>query len=153
MNNFFTILVIPEKTKQVRKIVIPAIYMRIGVLLGSVGIFFVAFMIYDYVNVMRQLSENKRLQTENRQLKQQMQTFTTKLQTVEDTLERIKTFKMRLQIITNQATGNLEVLKEKAAPEVPGVPMDDHSGFPATVPPSGRGGTREEKTYQPIVIT
>ena len=78
LNNFYTVLVIPEKTKQVRKLVVPAIYVRVGLLLGAVAAFFLAFMVYDYVNVMRQLSENKRLQTENRQLKQQMQTFTTK---------------------------------------------------------------------------
>jgi len=139
LNNFYTVLVIPEKTKQVKKVVLPAVYVRVGLLLGSVGIFFLAFMVYDYVNVMRQLSENKRLQTENRQLKQQMQTFTTKLQTVQDALERIQSYTTKLRIITNQAGENTETLKKKVAPDIPGLPMDDHSDLPpAKSIPSGR---------------
>ena len=139
MNNFYTVLVIPEKTKQVKKVVLPAVYVRVGLLLGSVGVFFLAFMVYDYVNVMRQLSENKRLQTENRQLKQQMQAFTTKLQTVQDALERIQSYTTKLRIITNQAGDNTENLKKKVAPDIPGLPMDDHSDLPpAKAIPSGR---------------
>jgi murein DD-endopeptidase MepM/ murein hydrolase activator NlpD len=138
LNNFYTVLVIPEKTKQVKKVVLPSVYVRVGLLLGSVGIFFLAFMVYDYVNVMKQLSENKRLQTENRQLKQQMQTFTTKLQTVQDALERIQTYTAKLRIITNQAGENSEQLKKKVAPDIPGLPMDDHSDLPpAKSIPSG----------------
>lgn len=138
MNNFYTVLVIPEKTKQVKKIVLPSVYVRVGLLLGSVGIFFLAFMVYDYVNVMRQLSENKRLQTENRQLKQQMQAFTTKLQSVQDALERIQSYTTKLRIITNQAGENTETLKKRVAPDIPGLPMDDHSDLPpAKSIPSG----------------
>jgi murein DD-endopeptidase MepM/ murein hydrolase activator NlpD len=130
LNNFYTVLVIPEKTKQVKKVIIPTIYVRVGLLLGSVAAFFIAFMVYDYVNVMRQLSENKRLQTENRQMKQQLQTFTTKLQGVQDSLDRIQTYTAKLRIITNSAGDNTETLKKKVAPDVPGMPMDDHSDVP-----------------------
>lgn len=130
MNNFFTILVIPEKTQQVRKFVVPAVYVRIGGILGAIAIFFLGFMIYDYVNVMQQLSENKRLQTENRALKQQMQTFTTKLQNVQDALERIQTYSTKLRIITNQGGEQTEELKKKVGTDIPGVPMDDHNEGP-----------------------
>ncbi len=143
MNNFFTILVIPEKTKQVRKFIIPAIYVRIGIILGSVALIFLGFMIYDYVNVMQQLSENKRLQTENRQLKQQMQTFTTKLQNVQDALDRIQTYTAKLRIITNQAGDDTDFLKKKVGTEIPGIPMDDHSESP-NVPHHGSSLSPEE---------
>ncbi|HEY8279497.1 MAG TPA: peptidoglycan DD-metalloendopeptidase family protein [Bdellovibrionota bacterium] len=150
MNNFYTVLVIPEKTKQVKKVVLPSIYVRVGLLLGSVGVFFLAFMVYDYVNVMRQLSENRRLQTENRQLKQQMQAFTTKLQTVQDALERIQSYTTKLRIITNQAGENTETLKKKVAPDIPGLPMDDHSDLPpAKSIPSGR----ESMLYSPFALS
>lgn len=144
MNNFYTVLVIPEKTKQVKKVVVPAIYVRVGLLLGAVGAFFLAFMVYDYINVMRQLSENKRLQTENRQLKQQVQTFTTKLQSVQDSLERIQSYTTKLRIITNQAGDNTETLKKRVAPNIQGDPMDDHSELPpANTIPSGRSSSLE----------
>lgn len=144
---------IPEKTKQVRKIVIPSIYVRVGSVLGAVGAFFLAFMIYDYVNVMRQLSENKRLQTENRQLKQQMQAFTTKLQNVQDSLDRIQTYTTKLRIITNQAGDNTETLKKRIAPDIQGDPMDDHSDLPpANSIPSGRESSLKKTEDAPIVL-
>jgi murein DD-endopeptidase MepM/ murein hydrolase activator NlpD len=153
LNNFYTVLVIPEKTKQVRKIVIPSIYVRVGLVLGAVGAFFLAFMIYDYVNVMRQLSENKRLQTENRQLKQQMQAFTTKLQNVQDSLDRIQTYTTKLRIITNQAGDNTENLKKRIAPDIQGDPMDDHSDLPpANSIPSGRESAVPVQRDAPIVL-
>lgn len=132
MNKFFTILFIPEKTNQVRKFIIPAAYLRIAVILGFLGSFFVAFMIYDYVNVMQQLAENRKLVIENRQLRQKIQTFSTKLTNVEESLERIQTFATKLRIITNQGDEDTEVLKEKAGKDIPGVPMDDHSVTPGT---------------------
>ncbi|NUM89821.1 MAG: M23 family metallopeptidase, partial [Bdellovibrionales bacterium] len=124
------ILVIPEKTQQVRKFVVPTVYLKIGAVLGAIAVFFLGFMVYDYVNVMQQLSENKRLQTENRALKQQMQAFTTKLQNVQDALERIQTYSTKLRIITNQGGEQTEELKKKVGTDIPGVPMDDHSDRP-----------------------
>lgn len=138
MNKFFTLLLIPEKTQQVKKIIVPTIYARTALLLGAIAIFFAAFMIYDYINVIQQLSENKRLQVENRQLKQQMQSFTTKLQNVENALERIQNYTTKLRIITNQGGAETENLKHKVEPDLPGVPMDDHSD-PGQAPPVGRG--------------
>ena len=132
MNKFFTILFIPEKTNQVRKLIIPAAYLRIALILGFLGCFFVAFMIYDYVNVMQQLAENRKLAIENRQLRQKIQSFSTKLTSVEESLERIQTFATKLRIITNQGDEDTEVLKERAGKDIPGVPMDDHSVTPGT---------------------
>jgi len=139
LNKFFTLLLIPEKTQQVKKMIIPTIYARIAFLLGAIGLFFVAFMVYDYVNVIQKLSENKRLQVENRQLKQQMQSFTTKLQTVENALERVQNYTTKLRIITNQSGNETpENLKRKITPDLPGTPMDDHSE-PSQAPPGQRG--------------
>lgn len=132
MNKFFTILFIPEKTNQVRRIVIPAAYLRIGIILGFLGSFLVAFMIYDYVNVMQQLAENRKLVVENRQLRQKIQTFSAKLTNVEESLERVQTFATKLRIITNQGDEDSETLKEKVNRDIPGVPMDDHSVTPGT---------------------
>lgn len=138
---------IPEKTKQVRKFIIPAIYVRIGLILSAVALIFLGFMIYDYVNVIQQLSENKRLQTENRQLKQQMQTFTTKLQNVQDALERIQTYTAKLRIITNQAGDDTDVLKKRVGTDIPGVPMDDHSE--SIRPP--KGSSLSPPKYNPSI--
>ncbi len=100
-NRFFTILVIPERTSQVRRLVVPAWLLR-GALLG---VFFAAvlstIMLLDYWYVMDQISENKQLKMENRRLKQQVQIFRNKMTTIEATMERVRTFATRLKVITN----------------------------------------------------
>lgn len=146
MNKFFTILFIPEKTNQVRKLIVPAAYLRIAVVLGCLGSFFVAFMVYDYVNVMQQLSENRKLVIENRQLRQKIQTFSNKLTSVEESLERIQTFATKLRIITNQGDEDTETLKEKVGKDIQGVPMDDHSVTPGTNIQFQRPAREEKKS-------
>ena len=132
LNKFFTILFIPEKTDQVRRFLVPSAYLRIAVILGFIGSFFIAFMIYDYVNVMQQLAENRNLVLENRRLRERVQGFTNRLSSVEDSLDRIQTFATKLRIITNQGEEEVDILKEKADKDFPGIPMDDHSVTPGT---------------------
>ncbi len=100
-NRFFTVLIIPEKTSQVRRVVVPGWLVKgfvVGVLfsliLGSI-------MLLDYWYVMSQIGENKQLKIENRRLRQQVQIFKNKMNTVESTMDRIKTFATRLKVITN----------------------------------------------------
>lgn len=101
LNKFFTIMVVPEKSQQVRRLVVPA-YVFKGAILAMV--FFVVLatiMILDYANVMNQITENKQLKVENRQLRQSVQVFKNKMVTIENTLDRVKTFSTKLRIITN----------------------------------------------------
>ncbi len=132
MNKFFTILFIPEKTDQIKKLLIPAVYLHVALILGFFSCFFLCFMIYDYVKVMQQLAENRKLVVENRELRERIQGFSNKLHVVEESLERIQTFATKLRIITNQSDENTEFLKEKATKNFPGKPMDDHSVTPGT---------------------
>lgn len=100
-NRYYTLLIIPERTSQVRKWLIPSWLVKT---LGIAGVFLVAvtiIMLLDYWYVMSQISENKELRVENRKLRQQVQVFESRIGSVEDTMERIKTFSMRLKVITN----------------------------------------------------
>lgn len=98
-NRFYTILVVPEKTSQVRRIVLPSWLLRCA----GVGVAFVILlagvMVFDYWYVMNQIGENRQLKLENRRLRQQVQIFENKINTVESTLERVKTFATRLKVI------------------------------------------------------
>src|SRR6476660_7395882 len=97
-NKFFTIMVVPEKSQQVRKLVIPSAVFKGGILsLAFVGVL-AAIMVLDYANVMNQINE---LKLENRELRQNVQVFKTKMVTMENTLDRVKTFVTKLRIITN----------------------------------------------------
>lgn len=104
-NRFYTILVVPEKTSNVRRLIIPSWMLK-----GSlIGVFFTimmgTIMLFDYWYVMSQINENKQLKMENRRLRQQVQVFKNKMVTIENTMERIKTFATRLKVITNIEDG------------------------------------------------
>jgi murein DD-endopeptidase MepM/ murein hydrolase activator NlpD len=98
-NRFYTILIVPEKPSQVRRLILPSWLIK-G---ASAGVAFLALltcaMVFDYWYVMSQIGENKQLKLENRRLRQQVQVFQNKITTVESTLERVKTFATRLKVI------------------------------------------------------
>lgn len=101
LNRFYTIMIVPEKTSQVRRIVIPAWVVRTTAVAMAFTILLGIVMFYDYWYVMGEISANKQLKMENRRLRQQVQVFKNKVATIESTMERVKTFATRLKVITN----------------------------------------------------
>ncbi len=99
-NRFYTIMIVPEKTTQIRKILVPAWLVRLGAIAIAVTIVLVGVMIANYGYVMSQVGENNELNTENRRLRQSVQIFKTKMGTLESAMERVKTFSTRLKVIT-----------------------------------------------------
>lgn len=138
-NRFYTLLVIPEKTSKVKRIIVPAWLLK-GTLVASVFIsILVVLMVYDYWYVMREITVNKELKTENLKLRQQVQIYKSKMNTIENTVDRIKTFSTRLKVITNiedrsqelqsmlklpEASTNIEVPKPKEE-----IPPSDEAWF------------------------
>jgi murein DD-endopeptidase MepM/ murein hydrolase activator NlpD len=115
MNRFYTILIVPEKTSQVRRFVIPNWLFR-GAAIGTALISLIAVvMVLDYWYVMGEVGENKQLKMENRRLRQEVQVFKNKMETIEGTMDRVKTFATRLKVITNIEDRNnlLETLNQK----------------------------------------
>jgi murein DD-endopeptidase MepM/ murein hydrolase activator NlpD len=100
-NRFYTIMIVPEKTARVRKLVVPSWLMR-GLVAGMGFAALVSvIMVLDYWYVINQVAENKSLKMENRRLRQQVQVFRNKMTTIESTMDRVKTFATRLKVITN----------------------------------------------------
>jgi len=100
-NRFYTVMIVPEKTSQVRKFLVPTWVFR-GAAVGLALVTLVGIvMIIDYSLVMNQIGENKTLKLENRKLRQQVQIFKNKMTTIDSTMERVKTFATRLKVITN----------------------------------------------------
>jgi murein DD-endopeptidase MepM/ murein hydrolase activator NlpD len=119
MNRFYTILVVPEKTSQVRRFVIPSWLFR-SAAIGTALISLVAVvMVLDYCYVMGEVGENKQLKMENRRLRQQVQVFKNKMETIEGTMDRVKTFATRLKVITNieDRSSLLQSLNQKKLPD------------------------------------
>jgi murein DD-endopeptidase MepM/ murein hydrolase activator NlpD len=140
-NKFFTIMVVPEKSKRVAKVVVPAYIFKGGILsIAFLGVL-AAIMVLDYANVMNQINENKQLKVENRQLKQSVQVFKTKMVTMENSLDRVKTFVTKLRIITNiEDTG-------------PTMPPPTQAPMPTGLPPLGTvpGGATPAPGTGPVV--
>jgi murein DD-endopeptidase MepM/ murein hydrolase activator NlpD len=115
MNRFYTILVVPEKTSQVRRFVIPNWLFRSAAIGTALVGLIAVVMVLDYWYVMGEVGENKQLKMENRRLRQEVQVFKNKMETIEGTMERVKTFTTRLKVITNIEDHNnlIESLNEK----------------------------------------
>ena len=102
-------MVIPERTRQVHKVVVPFFLLKLsGILVSLVALFLVVIGI-DYVHVLGRMGENKRLKGENFKLRQEIQLIRNKVDGMETTIERVRNYAKKLQILTGQGdkAGNL----------------------------------------------
>lgn len=99
-NRYYTLMIVPEKTTDVKKVLIPAWIVKLAGLTIAVILTLIGIMLANYGYVMSQIGENNELKTENRRLRQQVQVFKSKMSSLEGTMDRVKTFSTRLKIIT-----------------------------------------------------
>ena len=100
-DRFFTFMIVPERSDRIRKVSLPTWLLRIG------GFFFAAFLLitllvlFDYIHMLSQVAENKKLRVENRMLKIEIQTAKTKVETLDQSVSRLKSFAHKLRVISN----------------------------------------------------
>ena len=99
-----TFLMVSNRKGTTRKIVISAAWLKSMLALLIVGGVITSACVVDYVGLLAQSVENKRLRAENSQLKQQFQIVEGKLNALETGLERVKSFVTKLKLITNIET-------------------------------------------------
>jgi murein DD-endopeptidase MepM/ murein hydrolase activator NlpD len=118
-NQYYTIMIIPERTSAIRRWVVPHWLVRVSAIGGLFAGAIAIIMLLDYWYVMGQITENKDLRIENRQLRQQVQVFENRIASIQETMERIKTFSTRLKVITNIEDRNklIESLNETPLPD------------------------------------
>ena len=80
---------------------ISAAWLKAAVALGIVLSMVASACVVEYLGLLSQSIENKRLRAENTQLKQQFQVVEGKLNALESGLERVKGFVTKLRLITN----------------------------------------------------
>jgi murein DD-endopeptidase MepM/ murein hydrolase activator NlpD len=100
LDRYYTLMIIPEKNKEVRSIKIPRLLFKSLIFLVVTFVILLGILTYDYWNVLSQVYENKHLLVENRQLKEQVQLFQMKLNSITEDLERINVFERKLRAIT-----------------------------------------------------
>lgn len=96
-----TLFIVSNDAGTTRKFSLPAVWLKTGGFL--LGIIFIAMMagLVDYLGLLVQTAENKRLKAENSILIKQFQTIEGKVTALETTLDRVKTFTTKLKLITN----------------------------------------------------
>ncbi len=96
-----TLLLVNNESGTTNKLVVSLISLKVVLFtLAVVILIFVAGFI-DYLGLMFQAMENKRLENENVMLKKQFQIVEGKLGALENSLERVKIFTNKLKLITN----------------------------------------------------
>lgn len=100
---FVTLMVIPERTRRVHKLVVPFFAIKLGAVLFSLALVFLVIIAVDYVHVLRGMAENKRLKGENFKLRREIQLIRNKVDAMDATVERVRNYAKKLQILTGQA--------------------------------------------------
>lgn len=106
---YITIMVIPERTREVQKIVVPFLLVKLGVVLFSLITLFLMVIGVDYFHVLGRMGENKALKGENFKLRQEIQTVRNKVDSMEATIERVRNYAKKLQILTGQGNTKNQV--------------------------------------------
>jgi murein DD-endopeptidase MepM/ murein hydrolase activator NlpD len=135
-DKFFTLMVVPEKSDRIRKFTVPALYLKALAGVGAVLCFLGILLVFDYLHVLGQVSENKKLRLENHVLKTDIQTAKAKLESLDQSVTRLKSFANKLRVISNlDNPGSQRMLQQ--VPELPnGQPQP--GGNPMESEDSGR---------------
>ena len=103
-DRFFTFMIVPERSDKIRKITLPTFYMRLAsigaVVLALVGM----FVFFDYLHVLSQVAENKKLRAENNILRFDVQNAKNRLESLDQSVSRLKSFANKLRVIGNLDT-------------------------------------------------
>lgn len=99
-------MVIPERTRRVHKVVVPFFLVKLGVVLVSLSVVFLLIIGIDYIHVLGRMGENKALKGENFKLRQELQQVRNKVDSMESTIERVRNYAKKLQMLTGQGDKN-----------------------------------------------
>jgi len=120
-----TLFIVTNDSGQTRKIVIPVSWLKALVLTGGILILALTAASVDYLGLLAQTMENKRLSAENAQLAKQFQVVEGKVQALETSLERVKTFTTKLKLITNVEGEDRSLKLAMGATPPPNQPVEE----------------------------
>lgn len=128
-DKFVTLMVIPERTRSVRKFVVPFFLLKFAVVISSLVIVFLVMIGIDYIHVLGRMAENKQLKGENFKLRQDLQLIRNKVDSMETTIERVRNYAKKLQLLTGQGeTGDWKVPQDALDTDVDREPATKSSG-------------------------
>ncbi len=101
MKKTYTFLIATNRRGKTQSVTITAAWLKALVFFGVILTVLMGAAFVDYVGLLLEAGENKRLQTENATLKRQFQVVESKLESLETGLERVNRFSKKLKLITN----------------------------------------------------
>ncbi len=101
MKKTFTFLVTSNRKGKTKSFTLSSSLMRVGIFIGSAILVLVFAVMIDYVGLLLEYGENKRLKAENTSLKRKFQIVETNVNNLENSLERVKSFSTKLKLITD----------------------------------------------------
>lgn len=96
-----TFLIVSNQKGGTKRVVVSSAWLKTLVAMGLLGAIILSATFIDYVGLLVQSNENKRLKAENTQLKSQFELVEGKLLSLESGLERLKRFSTKLKVITD----------------------------------------------------
>ncbi|MBS1983381.1 MAG: M23 family metallopeptidase [Bdellovibrionales bacterium] len=100
-DRFFTFMIVPERSDRIRKMTLPAWLLRAGLFFAAVMTLVSFLLLFDYLHMLSQVAENKKLRVENNLLKMDIQTAKNKVEALDQSVGRLKTFAQKLRVISN----------------------------------------------------
>jgi murein DD-endopeptidase MepM/ murein hydrolase activator NlpD len=133
-----TFLVVTNDAGAAKRYTIAASKLKAFSLIAAIIIIALSAATVDYVGLLVQTTENKKLRAENAQLAKQFQVIEGKLGSLESSLDRVKTFTTKLKLITNieSEDRSLKLAMDQAPP--PGQQVTEFDQ-----PMEQRGGVKE----------
>lgn len=129
----FTFLIVSNRKGTTKRITLSSAWLKSAAALFTIAVVISAACAVDYVGLLAQSIENRRLRVENDQLKQQFQVVEGKLNALESSLERVKGFVTKLKMITN-VEGEDQSLRLAIGP-LPRVGQSFGDRQPSSIPP------------------
>jgi murein DD-endopeptidase MepM/ murein hydrolase activator NlpD len=96
-----TFFIVSNDAEKTFKFTLPIVWVKTSIIVLIIAILAVATASIDYVGLLVQTAENKRLKAENAQLSKQFQTIESQVSALESSLDRVKNFATKLKLITN----------------------------------------------------
>src|SRR5690606_31269755 len=96
-----TFLIMTDRQGVVKRFILSQSWMKTLVTCGVIGFIVLTSILVDYVGLLLQEIESKKLKVENRQLKAQFQVVESKIEALDSSLERVQSFMTKLRLITD----------------------------------------------------
>ena len=119
-----TFLVVSNTRGKTWRYTVSATWLKVVSVFGAILVLVGSATVVDYVGLLIQSAENKRLKSENLELARQFQVVEGKVSALETSLERVKTFSKKLRLITNVDDEDRNLKLSMGVNGKPGQPVD-----------------------------